>query len=214
MCGRTVLAADPEIILQRYHLRRWLNQERYRPSYNVAPTQQQPVMLQDAATGERVLRSMRWGLIFPAPTACEYAERCTEDHALPQPINARAESLIEGKLIFSAIKRRQRCVIIAEGYYEWLCKGRWRVPYYVRPVNKGLMLLAGVYSITRVNGEDVYSYAIVTTSAFTQLEFLHERMPVIFDDSSDALTHWLDPLVDWSEAVSDTLRPYAGEMEW
>jgi putative SOS response-associated peptidase YedK len=126
-------------------------------------------------------------------------------------INCRSDSLAQSSGLWHPIKQRKRCIIPAEGFYEWLHKPTGgKQPYYVKRVDGELMFLAGLWDYCEEAGG--YSYTIITTASNPQLSFLHDRMPVILD--ADAVKTWLDPArTSWSPELQNLLVPFEGELQ-
>ena len=133
------------------------------------------------------------------------------------------------------MKQKKRCIVLAQGFYEWLKKngGKEKLPHYVKRKDGQLMCFAGLWDCTKFEGkatagscadqakqriEDaenkLYSYTIITTSSNKQLGFLHDRMPVILDNGSDDMFKWLDSgRSEWSKELQSLLQPFPGELE-
>lgn len=172
--------------------------EHFRPTWNAAPSQQLPVVVED--NGTPVVRSMSWGLI----------PKWTKPGEKPKvaPINARAETLTEKPMFRSLIKHR-RCVVPANGFYEWQRHGTGKQPFFVEPESGQLMLFAGLYDEAEsASGEPLESYAIITTEANGQMAALHDRMPVILDP--DDVADWLDAEQTETGPLEQLLRPAGG----
>ncbi len=170
------------------------------PRYNVAPTQQVPVV-REGADGENRLDLLHWGLI-PA-WAKERGIACNM-------INARSETLLEKPSFRQAFKYR-RCVVPASGFYEWRHEGKQNIPRYIR-IRDGLpMLFAGLWeSWKSPDGELVESFTILTTVANRLLEPIHERMPVILHP--DECGRWLDRYLTDPTHLSDFFQPYPADL--
>ncbi|KAI0440684.1 hypothetical protein F4803DRAFT_526631 [Xylaria telfairii] len=158
------------------------------------------------------LQAMKWGLI---PF---WTKRNPGHGSVMKTINCRDDSLAQGGGIWSSMKARKRCIVVAEGFYEWLKKdgGREKLPHYVRRKDGKLMCFAGLWDVVQYeNDEDkLYTYTIITTCSNKQLNFLHDRMPVILDNGSEKMRKWLDPgRYEWSSELQSFLAPYAGELE-
>jgi putative SOS response-associated peptidase YedK len=177
MCGRFVIAADPA------HYRHWFEVDeamgqRLPPNYNVAPT--------DGVYGvaehqeRRTLGVFRWGLIAP------WSARTGPPH-----INARLETVAD-KPIFRDSFRRRRCLIPADGFYEWVEQPDGKQPFFIRRTDSSPMAFAGLWS--RIpdpqDGEPVAGATIITTAAQGPIRRLHDRMPVMLDRSFWNV--WLD----------------------
>ncbi|KAI0255473.1 hypothetical protein BJV78DRAFT_1175808 [Lactifluus subvellereus] len=201
MCGRFALALQADEVEQldgypALRVERWVHRDRYVPRYNVAPRTHSPVT-----------RARPEGPRFKAepPTL--------------NTINARAENLEEGGGMWGSIKGRNRCVAVAQGYYEWLKKGTQRAPHFTRHKDRRLMLFAGLYDSATLEGqsEPLWTFTIVTTAASSGLAWLHDRQPVILT-SQDALDRWLDTSTQaWDPKLSRLFDPYSdpdAPLEW
>lgn len=159
------------------------------------------------------LQSMKWGLI---PF---WTKRNPDYGAMMKTINCRSDSLSQSGGMWSSMKGRKRCIIIAQGFYEWLKTGpRDKSPHFVKRKDGKLMCFAGLWDCVRYEDEDEekknYTYTIITTDSNKQLQFLHDRMPVILNPASEEMKVWLDPgKWEWSKELQDVLRPFDGELE-
>lgn len=120
--------------------------------------------------------------------------------------------------MWTSMKRKKRCIIVAQGFFEWLKKnnGRDRIPHYIKRKDGQLMLLAGLWDCVKYEDSDekLYTYTIITTDSNPQLKFLHDRMPVILESGSDAIRTWLDPhQIEWNKQLQSLLNPFQGELE-
>ncbi|KAF1825651.1 DUF159-domain-containing protein [Dissoconium aciculare CBS 342.82] len=158
------------------------------------------------------LQSAKWGLIpFWTKRPPDYGSQL-------KTINCRNDSLIDDRGMWTTMKKRKRCIVVAEGFFEWLKKnnGKEKIPHFVKRKDGQLMLLAGLWdSVTYEGSEDkLYTYTIITTDSNKQLNFLHDRMPVILEADGRELKDWLDPTnTGWSKELQSLLRPYTGELE-
>jgi len=196
MCGRYVIAGYENLteFSERFQLRQIpLN---IFPTYNAAPTQQLPVLLEHE-DGDRELRLMRWGLL-------PRWRRPNQANA-PAPINARAETLLD-KPMFRPLLPRRRCLVPASGFYEWAKLNGRKQPYHIHLADDALFGFAGLWDESPDGGS---SFAIVTTAANALMAPIHDRMPTIL--APDAEADWLSPdLVD-PHAAQALLRPYPPE---
>jgi putative SOS response-associated peptidase YedK len=199
MCGRFVIISPPEALRQIFG---YLEQPNFPPRHNIAPTQPIPVVIIE--NGIRHFRLMRWGLL---PAWVKDPGKFT------LLINARAETILEKPAFKNAIKRR-RCLIPADGYYEWQASGPRRRPYFIhrrdgRPI--GLAALAETW--IGPNGEELDTVAIVTAPASADLAVLHPRVPVTIASGDFEL--WLDcASYDAEAALALLTAPAAGEFVW
>ncbi|THY28004.1 DUF159 domain protein [Aureobasidium pullulans] len=159
------------------------------------------------------LQAMKWGLIpFWTKRQPDYGN-------MMRTINCRDDSLSTSGGLWNTMKQRKRCIIVCEGFYEWLKKnnGRDRIPYFVKRKDGQLMCFAGLWDCVQYEGQSdkLYTYTVITTDSNTQLKFLHDRMPVIFNNGSEAVKTWLDPArSEWSKELQSLLKPYDGELEY
>jgi putative SOS response-associated peptidase YedK len=176
MCGRYAITSAPEAIRALFG---YPETPDFPPRYNVAPTQPVPVVR--LAEGKRRFALMRWGLV-PAWVK--------DPRAFSLLVMGRGES-VNDKPAFRAAMRYRRCLIPADGFYEWKRDGQKSQPYYVRLKAGGPMALAGLWETwTGPNGEEMDSVAVVTTQANRTVAAIHDRMPVIV--APDAFDFWLD----------------------
>src|SRR5262245_43399206 len=167
------------------------------PSYNVAPTQQVAVIIED---GVKQLVSVRWGLV---PS---WAQDLSGGSKL---INARAET-INQKAVFKEAFQQRRCLVVADGFYEWQKTGAAREPVFIRLKSGRGFGFAGLYeNWTSPDGENIRTCTIITTEPNEVTRTIHDRMPVIIP--KDQEDRWLDPGCQDPEALLALLRPYPGE---
>ncbi|KAL2862649.1 SOS response-associated peptidase [Aspergillus lucknowensis] len=159
------------------------------------------------------LQGMKWGLV---PF---WTKRQPEYGSLMRTINCRDDSLIEDRGMWTSMKRKKRCVVACQGYYEWLKRGpggKERIPHYTRRKDGDLMYFAGLWDCVTYQGseEKLYTYTVITTSAKPSLSWLHDRMPVILEPKSEAWNLWLDPKrTSWSKELQAALKPYEGDLD-
>ena len=177
MCGRYSTAKIPK---KKFEEKLKLKLGDYSPSFNACPGRDHPVI--SSIENEISLSSMHWGLI----------PNWTKDSAKSiKPINARSETLSE-KLSFRGLLKNNRCLVPADGYYEWENSGPSKVPYYIRSSDTRSMAFAGLCDRWNDNGSGpVSSYSIITKQASQSIRFIHERMPVIIP--AHYWKDWLDP---------------------
>lgn len=176
MCGRYVLASPAAAIADHFRVDAV---PEFRPSWNIAPTRHVPV-IRARADGTRECVLLRWGFI-PA-----WAKSPT---AIPMLNNARAESLAI-KPAFRAAWKARRCIVPADGYYEWDEKVQPRQPYYFSRPDGGLLALAGLWETWRSpDGELIDSFAVVTREANAATLAIHDRMPKLLEP--DEQQRWL-----------------------
>jgi putative SOS response-associated peptidase YedK len=176
MCGRYTVTSAPEAIRALF---RYEEQPNFPPRYNVAPTQ--PIPIVRIVDGKRHFALVRWGLL---PSWVK------DPKSFTLLVNARGESVAE-KPAFRAAMKRRRCLIPADGFYEWKAVGGHKQPFFVRAKSGGPLAFAGLWETwTGPNGEELETGTIVTTSANRTLAPIHDRMPVIIPP--EAFDLWLD----------------------
>jgi putative SOS response-associated peptidase YedK len=199
MCGRYTLKSGGDVIVGLFGLAEELEIE---PRYNIAPTQQIPVVLEEDG---RKLEEMHWGLIPSWAKDPSIGSRM---------INARAETVSEKPSFRSAFKKR-RCLIPADGFYEWAKEPGGKQPYHLRLKDGSLFGFAGLWetwSGAEPGGEEVRSCTIITTEPNEVAWEVHNRMPVILPP--DLYDAWLEPDNDDREELLSMLTSYpAEEME-
>lgn len=194
MCGRFGQKASAAELAAAFEAA-WQVEEPQLPRYNIAPTQHVPILLRH--DGNRVLDVFRWGLI----------PSWAKDPAIGNKmINARAESVVEGKPAFRAAFQRRRCLVPASGFYEWMKVGKTKVPQWIYPVDGSPLTFAGLYEFWRPqkDAEPVITFTIVTTTPNRDVEAIHDRMPVIV--AADDRDAWLDNETP-SDDLAALLRP-------
>lgn len=199
MCGRFVITSAPSALRQVFG---YVEQPNFPPRYNVAPTQPVPVVILE--NGARHFRLMRWGLL---PSWVKDPRKFT------LLINARSETIQEKPAFRNAIRRR-RCLIPADGYYEWQTIDKRKQPYFIHQRDGqpfGFAALAETWM--GPNGEELDTVAIVTAAASTGMSVLHQRVPVTI--APDDFSRWLDCSGDDASAVMPLLHaPDDGDFVW
>ncbi|OGX06897.1 MAG: hypothetical protein A3G87_00625 [Omnitrophica bacterium RIFCSPLOWO2_12_FULL_50_11] len=194
MCGRYTQAVDLKKLISRFRIDHAL--PKLPPRYNVAPGQQAPIVLAD---GGRHLKLMTWGLVP------HWAQDPKIGNGM---INARAESLTE-KPSFRRPFLRSRCLVVADGFYEWcdVGHGRRKVPTWISLSSGEPFAFAGLWDAWRnPAGETIESFTVITTTANDVVRPIHHRMPVIL--AREAEDHWLDPELRDPDKLRDLLVPY------
>jgi len=191
MCGRYAVTSAPEAIRPLFG---YAEQPNFPPRYNVAPTQ--PIAIVRLVDGKRQFALVRWGLL---PSWVKEPKNFT------LLINARGESVID-KPAFGAAMKRRRCLVPADGFYEWKTTATRKQPYFVRAKSGTPLAFAGLWETwTGPNGEELETAAIVTTRANRALAEIHERMPVIVPP--DAFDLWLNCAAVDAETAATLIAP-------
>jgi putative SOS response-associated peptidase YedK len=201
MCGRYRLTRADKEIRERFDVPiddGGLSPEaEWTARYNIAPTQPVAVVRQDAALPRRRLTQMRWGLIpyWAKDPAVGY-----------KMINARAESVAE-KPAYRESFRSRRCLIPADGFYEWRKDKGSKQPFHFGMADDTVFAFAGLWDSWRSpDGKPLETCSILTTTPNALLEDIHDRMPVILRPEDYEL--WLDPGFQKTDALADFLRPF------
>lgn len=199
MCGRFVITSPPEALRQIFG---YPEQPNFPPRYNIAPTQPVPVVIVEHGT--RHFRLMRWGLL---PAWVKDPGKFT------LLINARAETIREKPAFKNAIKRR-RCLIPADGYYEWQAEGARKQPYFIhRKDGQPFGFAAVAETWIGPNGEELDTVAIVTKASDAAMTPLHHRVPVTIPPED--IARWLDcAAVNADEAAALLVAPENGAFVW
>ena len=195
MCGRFQLSVSGKKISERFNVE--LFQEMFTPRYNCAPSQYLPVITNEK---QKIVQLYRWGLIP------DWARDANIGNRL---INARSESLME-KVSFKQSFIRRRCLIPANGFYEW-DKSKKKIPYRFYLKGEKLFAMAGLWNGWKSsNGLTIHSFTIITTQPNSLVKTIHSRMPVILQREHEK--NWLeekDP-----QQLKKMMKPYADkEME-
>lgn len=196
MCGRFTLAVPAEQVAEQFRLAEVPELE---ARYNIAPTQQ--VAAVRAADDGRELVLLRWGLV---PSWAK------DPSAGAKMINARSETVAERPAFRSAFKDR-RCLIPADGFYEWQKREDGKQPFHIRMADGTPFGLAGLWEHWKTpEGGWLYTCTILTTAANELMQPLHDRMPVIISAEQYAL--WLDLGMHDRGPLEELLRPYPAEL--
>jgi putative SOS response-associated peptidase YedK len=199
MCGRFTLHTDLSQIQKAFQLTRV--EVEPEPSFNVAPTQLVLAVVQQ--DGENVLTRMRWGLVPVWAKDMSIGSRM---------INARAETLAE-KPSFKRLLKSKRCLVVADGFYEWRKSGTQKVPMYIRLKSGDPFGFAALYDNWRTpDGDTLVSCAIITTTPNELVAPIHDRMPVIMPRKQ--YSFWLDQANLDASRLLPLLAPFpTREME-
>ncbi len=194
MCGRYVLASGGDAVQAAFGL---ADRPMLTPRYNIAPSQPLPAILRRAADTAPELVTLQWGLV-PGWAHGETAAR--------RPINARAETVSERPMFRQAFRRR-RCLVPADGWYEWSVTAQGKQPWYLQAGDGALLAFAGLWeSATGPDGEPLRTCAILTTDASPDLAHVHARMPVVLQRPAERAL-WLDPTIGDRDSLAPLLGP-------
>ena len=193
MCGRYTLIADLGDLAQRFEFHG--SDFSYDPGYNIAPTES--VLTVKNVEG-REAAFMKWGLIPFWAKDPKIGSRM---------INARAETVAEKPTFRNALKKR-RCLVLADGYYEWQKTPVGKRPFRIVMRSGEPFAFAGIWETWKdLQGNVIPSCTIITTAANDFLAPIHNRMPVILPRESEEL--WLDPVTDDAAVLTGILTPYS-----
>ncbi|MCB9946247.1 MAG: SOS response-associated peptidase [Rhodospirillaceae bacterium] len=180
MCGRYLITSPLEAILEMFAVDP-ADRPNLEPRFNLAPTQQAPVVRR-GDDGARHLALLRWGLIPHWAKDVKIGARL---------INARAETAATAPA-FRESARRRRCLVVADGFFEWQKQGKAKQPFLIRRRDNRPMAFAGLWSAwTDPQGARLETFTIITTAADAMMAAIHDRMPLILP--SAAWPAWLDP---------------------
>ena len=195
MCGRFTLTSNLDDLQGRFQFE--AVDVDYKPSYNIAPTQEVLAVTND---GHRQARLMRWGLVPFWAKDLKVGSRM---------INAVGET-VAAKPAFRSLVKKRRCLILADGFFEWRKKGEEKIPTYIFLKSKEAFALAGLWDTWKSpEGQTIQSCTIITTTPNGFIAPIHNRMPVVLSAEAEAL--WLDPLTEDAAVVTPLLIPCPAE---
>lgn len=196
MCGRFTLTATIEEILDRFDIQVFLENEKYAPSFNIAPSQAVLAIINDGKLNR--MGFLKWGLLPP------WAKDMSVGYKM---INARAESLFEKPSFRNAIMKK-RCLIIADSFYEWKRLGdKSKTPMRIKLKTDNLFGMAGIWERWKSpDGIPVYTCSVITTRANELMKDIHVRMPVILKPEEEK--NWLDPSISDTNYLDQFLQPF------
>jgi len=199
MCGRKTLTKDTQAIIEELLIDEWDQKDEYSPSYNIAPTQNSPILIYN---NKRKIEQMRWGLI----------PSWAKDKAIgAKMINARGETLLE-KPSFKNLVISNRCIVITDGYFEWHNIGTVKTPYYFHDPKKNILPMAGLWDEWKsANGELMKTYTVITTTPKPEYAHIHNRMPVILPHSE--IDAWINTRDHSPKDALGHVLPYQYELE-
>jgi putative SOS response-associated peptidase YedK len=197
MCGRFTLTTDLEPLEERFSFR--TKDLSFKPRYNIAPSQSVLTVTGDDK-GNRA-GFLRWGLIPSWAKDADIGNRM---------INARAETVADKPSFRRALQKR-RCLILADGFYEWRQEGKKKTPVFITFASREPFAFAGLWETWRPpDGEAIHSCTIITTTPNPLMESIHNRMPVILARKAEVA--WLDRTITEPEKLLPFLVPYSDTL--
>jgi putative SOS response-associated peptidase YedK len=181
MCGRYSITTNRKILVDRFQVLK--APATLPPRYNLAPTQMAPVIVYSST-----LSLMKWGLIPHWSKDCKIGQKM---------INARAESLREKRSFYPLLKQH-RCLVPADGFYEWSKTGKSKTAYRFELPDRRPFAFAGLWT----TWQEIHSFTIITTHASREVASVHSRMPLILKQENE--TRWLDPA---EQEIEELLTP-------
>ena len=197
MCGRFTLRANASQIAKSFQVETGVDLP---PRYNIAPTQDVAAVRLSKDGDQRELAMLRWGLIPSWAKDAKIGSRM---------INARAETVAEKPSFRSAFKKR-RCLILTDGFYEWQKIDGNKQPFFIHRKDDEPFAFAGLWETWKHEGEEIQSCTIITTTANSLMEPLHDRMPVILSEAEYPV--WLDSEFQDKNAIEAMVRPCDSEL--
>lgn len=197
MCGRYTLKATPGVVADQF---RFEELSDLTPRYNIAPSQPVVSVRMNSGSTTREGVMLKWGLI----------PSWAKDPAMGMKlINARAETVAE-KPSFRKAFRQRRCLVLADGFYEWQKEGQTKQPYYIRMKDERPFAFAGLWEHwTDAEGNVLETCALMTTEPNEIMTPIHHRMPVILNPN--AYDPWLDPTLQDVSRLTPLLQSYPAE---
>lgn len=190
MCGRYTISVPDDELQERFDAQ--IREMFYHPRYNAAPSQALPVILN---TDSAHIVPAEWG----------FSPSWAKDKGFKPVINARAETAAEKPMFRHALKGN-RCLVLADGFYEWKKTEAGKVPYRITLANEEPFAFAGIWNVLEKEDNAPLTFAILTTAPNELMQDIHNRMPVILPAAAEAA--WLDPTKDAGD-VKDLLQPYS-----
>lgn len=194
MCGRFTLYTDLDHIFDLYEIEQQINIV-FHPRYNIAPAQSVLAIVNDGK--KNIAGMLRWGLV---------PNWAKDDKMATKMINARAETLLE-KPSFRSLVQRKRCIIPADGFYEWMTTDQGKQPMHIVMKDRSVFSMAGLYDTWfDAKGRKVSTCTVITTMSNALMESIHNRMPVILKREDEQL--WLNRNHENINDLLALLKPY------
>ena len=199
MCGRFTLTSEGEDLMDYLEIDSLECDFTWGPSYNIAPSQIIPVLI---FKNGLAIRNMQWGLLP------NWSKERKISHRI---INARAETLLE-KSAYRNLVKSQRCIIIADGYYEWTQTSQGKKPYYIYAPKNSILFFAGLWDEwCNDKKQHKITCSIITTEPSKELKCIHKRMPVII--MKERMNEWIDCSHPKDKALR-LLKPYNQTLDY
>lgn len=195
MCARYTLHTPADLLAERFGLNQVPD---LRPRYNVSPTQAVPVIGTKVGGHGRGLALFKWGFV----------PHWAHDDSGPKPVNAKAET-VASSVMFGDSFRKRRCLVPADGFYEWRTVNRKKLPVWFYRADNAPFAFAGVWDVWPGPRGKEFTVAILTTEPNELTKTVHDRMPVILKPADEAT--WLDPAVEDPDRLLPLVGPYPAE---
>lgn len=197
MCGRFTLAISAKqlssYVMEKYKIEQFAADD-FKPKFNIAPTSQVISIIHDSKKYR--MGTLKWGFV----------PSFSKDDKQFQMINAKAETLFD-KPSFKHAALKQRCVILADSFYEWNKHDKTEAPRRILTTDQKVFAMAGIWNtFVKDDGTKVHTVAIVTTRANEMMETIHDRMPVILTKKGEDI--WLNPVIQDKKQLEQVLIPY------
>lgn len=191
MCGRFAFQGDqwPELTAD-------IERPIIEPNYNICPKDNSPVI--HYGSDDLAITSMQWGL-----------RPSWSKESTMEPINARVET-IDSKPMFREAYRQRRCLVPANGWYEWKTTPRGKVPFYHSGANRDVLLMAGIYEHWEEGEQSLNTFTILTQESTPEIQHIHHRMPVLIDERE--ATSWLKDSQQPSSSITINVHPVGREV--
>jgi putative SOS response-associated peptidase YedK len=195
MCARYTLRSPADLLAERFGL---LQTPILQARFNIAPSQLVPVIGAKAGSNIRGLAMFKWGFV----------PHWAQDGKGMRPVNARAETIATTPM-FSESLRRRRCIVPADGFYEWRTVNKKKIPVHFHLKSNDMFGFAGVWDVWNGPSGKLFTVAIVTTKPNELTATVHDRMPVILARDDEAT--WLDPAIEDPGRLLPMLKSYAAD---
>jgi putative SOS response-associated peptidase YedK len=195
MCARYTIQTPADLLATRFGLPQVPD---LRPRFNVAPSQLVPVV-GSKPDGRRGLALFKWGFV----------PHWAQDDSGPKPVNAKSKTVAQS-VMFGESLRKRRCLVVADGFYEWKTVNRKKLPVWFHLKDRQPFGFAGIWDVWQGPNGKVFTVAILTTTPNDLTRTVHDRMPVIL--TPDAEAGWLNPNEDNPDRLMSLVGPYPAEL--